>query len=521
MQFVRDPVPANSPAATNPRAINRRPDWLLISTLAGTSAYLYLRLFSFHNVPFLLGGDQDYYWMNGMRLLAGEHIYQDFFRYLPPGTDYLYAALFRGFGSRIWVTNLTVLALGLAFAWVCSSLSVKLMSRSFACLATVVFMVFVYGKALNAFNYWFSILAIAAAVNLLMTGTNRARLAAGGVLLAVAAFFNQVNSGAALVAVCLFLLWKRFGTRDNSIRLVQDLGVLLLGFGIPLLLFNSYFIAQVGLEKLWYCQVTYVLKYPSHLSDTGSLGFAEPLSRSNFLKIAPYIPMYLLLPAVYCTAFWLCWFRRRTSFSRERAVLLCLVGFLLLAEVATAVNWLRLYSVSLPGVILFFWIIGDRLRTKSYVVIVLWVMTVGFGVQQVTSIHAANSVQATLPGGILATTPEYYEKLHWIAERTHPGEFFFQAGWPGVYLPLQLRNPLYIATLTRFDIPRADDIALSIQQFKSKPVPYILWTPLLDSACRPGLPCVDSISPIREYIYASYKCVHAFPDGETMWQRDE
>jgi hypothetical protein len=228
-----------------------------------------------------------------------------------------------------------------------------------------------------------------------------------------------------------------------------------------------------------------------------------------------------MLPVVYCTVFWLCWSRRRGSSSRERAALLSLVGFLLLAEVATAVNWLRLYSVSLPGVILFFWIIGERLRTKSYALIFAWVMTLGFGVQQVTSIHAANSVEARLPGGILATTPEYYEKLQWIAERTHPGEFFLQAGWPGVYLPLQLRNPLYIASLTRFDISRTEDIALSIQQLKSKPVRYILWTPLLDRDCLPGLTCVDTISPIRDFIHVSYKWVHTFPDGETMWQRVE
>ena len=54
--------------------------------------------------------------MNGMRLLAGELIYRDYFRYTPPGTDLFYAAVFKVFGSRIWVTNLTVLVLGIAFA---------------------------------------------------------------------------------------------------------------------------------------------------------------------------------------------------------------------------------------------------------------------------------------------------------------------------------------------------------------------------------------------------------------------
>jgi hypothetical protein len=192
-----------------------------------------------------------------------------------------------------------------------------------------------------------------------------------------------------------------------------------------------------------------------------------------------------------------------------------------MAEVATAVNWLRLYAVSLPGVILFVWMVTERLRIKSYAVIPIWVLTLGIGLQQVISIHAVNSAEIKLPGGIVATTPGGDEKLQWIEQRTHPGEFFLQAGWPGVYLPLELRNPLYVASINRFDIPRTEDIALGVQQLKSRPVHYVLWTALLDRDCHLGRPCVDSISLFREYIHASYTCVRTFPDGDTLWQRDE
>jgi hypothetical protein len=61
MQFVQDSLPANSPAVTSQFANKARPDWLLISTLFGTAVYLYLKLFTFHNIPFLLGGDQVYF----------------------------------------------------------------------------------------------------------------------------------------------------------------------------------------------------------------------------------------------------------------------------------------------------------------------------------------------------------------------------------------------------------------------------------------------------------------------------
>ncbi|MGB0065886.1 MAG: hypothetical protein WBP85_15690 [Terracidiphilus sp.] len=521
MQLVQDSVPADSPALTFLRADKLKPNWWLISTLFGTAIYLYLRLFTLHNIPFLLSGDQDYFWMNGMRLLAGDHIYQDYFRYTPPGTDLVYAAIFSVFGTHVWTTNVTVLALGIAFAWVCFSLSAKLMRRSLACLTTAVFIVLVYGKAINGTNHWFAVLAISAAVNLLATGASRARLTAAGTLLALAAFFNQVHGGVALVAVCLFLLCKRFGAKDNSGHVAQDLGVLFLGFGIPLMLFNSYFIAQVGWQKVWYCQVIYVLRYPGHLSDSWLLDLGKSLTRSDFFKTAPYLPMYILLPAAYCMAVWLCCFRKTRSFPRERVALLALTGFLLMVEVATAINWLRLYAVSLPGIILSVWILSEWLRIKSFAYTLVSVLVLGCGVQQVISIHAVNSAEGKLPGGMLATTPESYEKLHWIAQRTHPGEDFFQAGWPGVYLPLQLRNPLYVSSVARFDIPHDEDIPLTVRQLQSKAVHYILWTELLDRDCHPDRPCIDSISPVRDYLHSSYKCVQTFPDGDTLWQRDE
>ena len=60
--------------------------WLLVAT----GLYLYLSLFASWKVPYLLGGDQTFFWMDGQRILSGEVIFRDFFRFVPPGTSLLY-----------------------------------------------------------------------------------------------------------------------------------------------------------------------------------------------------------------------------------------------------------------------------------------------------------------------------------------------------------------------------------------------------------------------------------------------
>src|SRR5690242_19100818 len=107
----------------------------------GLAVYLYLNLFAFPHTPFLLNGDQAFFWMDAQRMLNGEQVYQDFFQFTPPGTDLIYLGLFRVFGLYVWVTNLMVFALGLALCWVCFSLASEILERRLAALATFLFLV--------------------------------------------------------------------------------------------------------------------------------------------------------------------------------------------------------------------------------------------------------------------------------------------------------------------------------------------------------------------------------------------
>src|ERR1700721_2149626 len=141
------------------RDLLKKRDWIQPLSLIAVPLYLYLNLFTFTNVPFLLGGDQTFFWIYAVRLLHGEKVYRDFFQFTPPGADLFYLALFRLFGPHIWVTNFAVLLLGVALCWVCFLLAQRLMERNLAFLASLLFLVFVYGDRLDAPHHAFTVLA--------------------------------------------------------------------------------------------------------------------------------------------------------------------------------------------------------------------------------------------------------------------------------------------------------------------------------------------------------------------------
>jgi hypothetical protein len=51
---------------------------------------------------------------------------------------------------------------------------------------------------------------------------------------------------------------------------------------------------------------------------------------------------------------------------------------------------------------------------------------------------------------------------------TKRGQFFFQADWPGMYLPLRLRNPVFLDIVLPEEGTRPEDITSAIQQLERK-----------------------------------------------------
>lgn len=491
--------------------------WILIVPL-GLAVYLYLNLFAFPRTPFLLNGDQAFFWMDAQRMLNGEQVYQDFFQFTPPGTDLIYLGLFRVFGLYVWVTNLMVLALGLALCWVCFSLASEILERRLAALATFLFLVLIYGKLLNGTHHLFSALIVMWATKLGMRHSTPGWLSCVGALLGLASFFTQTRGVMAMLAFATFLAWGWWREKKAwQVLLRQYLG---LGFAFvgTLLVLNAHFIFAVGVKNLWYFQITYVRSHMVHGLGTWSLGL--PFTWRQMPRLATFLVVYVLVPVTYLIVLMRCWRdRAQAGLQLQKVALLSLVGTFLLLEVASSLNWLRLYAVSMPAMILLIWAIGQRENLRKNSVALAWVVIVGLAIHQTWSRQSAEQVIVRVPGGRIAVSPQKSEELQWIARRTKPGQFLFEAGGPQLYLPLHLLNPAFLDEVHTNNESPPEYVYLAIQQLEAKKVPFVLWVPRLDVA--EDRAAAVAIAELRRYLRERYYLAQAFSNADEIWERKE
>jgi hypothetical protein len=107
----------------------------------------------------------------------------------------------------------------------------------------------------------------------------------------------------------------------------------------------------------------------------------------------------------------------------------------------------------------------------------------------------------------MAATPRAAEKWTWLAAHAKPGEYLLQAEWPDAYLPLDVRNPIYLDVVAS---EGADDLGYldrAMRELDARQVRYIVESPAL------------AVPEFHEYLQARYRRVHAFADGDELWER--
>jgi hypothetical protein len=260
------------------------------------------------------------------------------------------------------------MVLGLVFCLLCWRVSRSIMPPSQAALATALFLVSDYGKLSNATHHWFSVLAVMGSVSVLLKGSSLARTALAGALLGLSSFFTQTRGPVAALGIAVWLLLERSRTGESWTGHLKRQTLLFASLAATWLVLSGYYIATVGLQRLWYFQVTYVRRYMVSGWNALPSGSLQGLLGQSPSEWVQWLTAYVVLPGVYLACLWK--YRRIArdgpAGNAARVALLTLVGIAMLVEVGQSPNWFRLYCVALPAIVLLVWLVGDIGRLARY-----------------------------------------------------------------------------------------------------------------------------------------------------------
>jgi len=512
---AKRPAATSFPARTPARLKKPATGWaLLIPTATLVCLYLYLQTFTLPHVPVLQRDDQITFVVNAVRMLRGEMIYKDFYQYTPPGTDLIYLALFKMFGVRAWIASAVVFLLGIGAFWICYAIAARMMTRASACLAAAMFTVLVFGSMLNGTHHWYSALLIMCAALCLLARRTRARLASAGAMVALASFFTQTRA-LSLVALLVFVAWESRKRRAGWREALKREASLLAGFACSFVLLNLYYLRHAGTAAMFNHQVVALSRFAFTLNSY-LLGFPSVPPWYLAGRAAGFVLVYLLVPASYiCGCAWL--IRKRGlnySAQDERILLLALLGIALFLEVLPAPNWVRLFPISMPAIILAVQLVAGEGTFRLFIRRSLWAGTAIVALLAVISAQTRPRHRVALPiGRATVYGDDTAVKLTELARRTKPGDYFFQAAWLDLYFPLQLRNPSYVEALSPSATPaQVEDVIRALEEHQ---VRYVLWSARLDA----GSPGSSGLQPMRTYLKEHYRVVERFAPAEDLWER--
>lgn len=490
--------------------------WQMAALAALTFAICCLRLFVLPHTPLLLWGDAPGFAEKGVRILGGELPYRDFEEFLTPGTDLVYASLFRWFGTSLWMMHLVMASLAaLAAAWM-TWCAARLVRGWLVFLPAVLLMGFVLAFSLDPTHHWFSTLALMGAVCALFEGHSLGRVALAGAFLGVAASFTQTKGAAAVIALVAYFLWIDAVEKDRTGQWVRRSLVLCTAALAVFAVINVPFIAACGVRRWVWEVMVFPVRYFGSVSANNWRGAAEELAHNpGRLKWICFPFQFLVVPLTYL------WFfvtlgRDRTEprTLRNQLMLVAVVGIAMLAAVAPALSIRRISTASPPAMLLLTWLLGRN--KKLWPALALGAVSAAISVAQIAAIQLKHERILDLPIGRVAIPPkaDYYDVYRWMAANSKPGQWYF--GLPPVALPLLLRDPTPMAQLSPGEYTRPEQVTAIVEGIERVKVPVIVLRPRMYLPS-PDLP--DHLEPFRSYLYDHYRKTKSFPSGDEIWQR--
>ncbi len=499
--------------------------FLLTSVFA--VVFLYASLFVQGHAPLWLSGDQTIFLLNAGRMLHGQVMYRDFFQFTLPGTEFVYLALFRLFGTRAWIPNVLLVLLGVGLTACIILISRKVLDRRDVMLPALLFLVCSYHAMLNGTHHWFSLLAILVVIALVIETRSAPRLALAGVFCGLAALFTHAQGLMCLLGLVCFLLWERRAKRRNEAILKKQL-YLFSAFCAALAVTCGYTIVVAGLRNVWNCVVVFTLRYYSTDLNANTplvyLGLPSVPPWRHLPVLLVWLFIYSVVPFVYVVFLVRYWRRPPGDDTKpwDKFMLLNIVGWFLFLGTASEPSIMRLASESPPAIILLVWLVDSSGGRTKIPIKLLWTFGLTLAIAQPMMTQLRKSYVLDLPAGRTAfPSAEQRERYAWLAANTRASDFFFDgATLPRVYFPLDLRNPAGVPFLTTTEYTRPEQVQDVIDSLGREQVKLVVWSIYMDVP-EDLFDRGDHLGPLRAYLRHHYHIVKTFSDGDQVWEKNQ
>jgi len=491
-----------------------------------SSLVVYLQLFLLPCTPRVATGDQAIYLHHAARLFEGEMIYRDYDHFTFPGTDVLYMSLFRIFGVRAWIPQAMLVVLAALMSWLILTISKRLLSGTAAYLPPLLFIALPFSSYLDATHHWYSLAATTSALALLLGERTSMRLLWAGALVGIATFFTQ-SMALVTIGFSLFLLWERDRQAQPWNLFLKRQGSLLAGFLVTISACMAYFVWNVGFKRIIYYTVIFVAKYyPADWFNNWRVyltGRPHLHAWATWFDFPAFVLIHLIVPFIY-----ILFLLKYTNVSakldrksRERLVLMNATGVVLFLTVASAPAYSRLYAVSPPALVIMVWLLNSPRKAPRMAFRMVWIAVFVMLAIRPLATQVRSRQYLDLPTGRTAFfDPLLYEKSKWVAERTHPSEYFF--GDHMICFVLRLRNAARVPFLRPTDYTRPDEVTDAIQGLDKHHARFVSWYIGLDREKDAMLhPEGNHLAPIRLYLRERYHVAHTFQNGDLILERSE
>jgi hypothetical protein len=496
--------------------------WIVAIASVFTFATCYLREFVLPRSPVMSWNDQMLFVSDGARIVAGQMPYRDYFQFLTPGIDLVYAFLLRHLGLVLWIPNLLMVCLAATGVLLMTVAAGKILHGSSIAMPAALTSGFILFGGLDASHHWFSGLIALTAMLVLFPGSENWRVALAGALCGLVASFTQSKGATVTTGFLVYLIWQSFSEKQNRIIPWRKATLLCGAALLTFLAINGPYIASLGLKEWIKWVIVFPLRYyPTLPAQTWRSPLDDFRNQTGFIRWICIPFVYLTIPLVYLVFLRVMYRRRRLQPNQpwNQLLLLAITGLALFLAVAPCLSVMRVSCAALPGMILLVWLLNQWGGQGRAATAALAALSLAIAVYLPIRNQTMHWHFLDLPAGRTAILdPNRYEVYRWMAQNTHPGQMYFGVG--PLALPLSLQTPAPISSPVPYEYDRPEHIAASIAAIETSRIPLLLLKPYRNLAGTWGYTDAH-LRPFQAYLDQHYRQTKTFPNGFEVWQRSD